>query len=209
MTEVELRLEREEREGIVAVGSYLIDALKRLGFRFEAECDPAADEHFCTVEITHGDERLSPLTRVEKEHFKHFPRLKNERLACQVKIDHAGEVAVMTKEKKEEEAKSEDRGEEYRKKFAELPLEKQIADLVRLEVIALGETFSFIVNSPFKVFEKAMDIMAEFGLKLDDQAKAAKRPEEHAKSGDEASEASSDDKPRTAKRRPKGESAEG
>jgi ferredoxin len=178
MTEVELRLEREDREGIVAVGSYLIDALKRIGFRFEADCDAANDQHFCTVEITHGDERLSPLTRIEKEHFTHFPRLKNERLACQVKLEQPGEVTVMTKEKKEE-PKAEESSNDYRKEFAELPLEKQIADLVRLEAIAFSETISFIVNSPFKVFEKAMDVMAEFGFKLEAEAKAASRPEEH------------------------------
>jgi ferredoxin len=186
--EVELRLEREEREGVVAMGSYLADAMRRIGFRFDDECRPDSDEHFCTVEISHGAERLSDLTKVEREHFKHFPRLKNERLACQVILEQGGEVTVMTKEKKkaEEQAKDADTGEDYRKKFAELPLEKQIADLVRLEVIALGETFSFIVNSPFKIFDKAMDVMAEFGLKLDREAKEKNRPEEHKAPGGES-----------------------
>jgi hypothetical protein len=56
---------------------------------------------------------------------------------------------------------------------------EKIADLVRLEAIALGETFSFILNSPSKIVDKVMDVMAEFGLKLDEEAKNAKTPDEH------------------------------
>jgi len=68
----------------------------------------------------------------------------------------------------------------------QLPLEKKISSLLQLEAIALGETVSFVINSPFKVFEKAMDVMAEFGFKLEKEAKEATRPKEHTKTeGDE------------------------
>ena len=73
----------------------------------------------------------------------------------------------------------EENNEEYRKEFEELPLEKKIASLVELEVIALSETFSFILNSPYEIVGKVMDVMAEFGLKLEDEDKEAKRPKEH------------------------------
>jgi hypothetical protein len=92
----------------------------------------------------------------------------------------------MTKEKVAEEPVGEpaadaDANEQYRKEFAELPLEKQIANLVRLETIALGETVSFIINSPFKIADKFMDVMAEFGLKKEEREKEAARPAEHTK----------------------------
>ena len=89
----------------------------------------------------------------------------------------------MTKEKVKEEApeteSTEDKNEQYRKEFAELPLEKKIANLVQLETIALGETVSFIFNSPFKVADKIMDVMAEFGFKKEEREKNSARPEEH------------------------------
>jgi hypothetical protein len=85
----------------------------------------------------------------------------------------------MTKEKQEEAKPDEDKSENYRKEFAELPLEQKITELLKLEAIALGDTFSFIVNSPYKVFEKIGDVMADFGMKLENKAREARKPEEH------------------------------
>jgi ferredoxin len=168
MGEVEIKFERENLSGVVAVGTYLNDAGKRLGIRFQGECVPQEDIHFCRFVVSEGNELLSELTRLEREHFAGSGRTEGERLACQTKLERAGEIVIMTEEKKTadaEEATADDKSEKYRKEFVGMPLEKKIASLVELEAIALGETFSFIVNSPFKVFDKVMDVMAEFGLK--------------------------------------------
>ena len=88
----------------------------------------------------------------------------------------------MTAEKKTEkatESEVDDKNEKYKKEFADMPLEKKIASLVQLEAIALGETFSFILNSPYMIFDKAMDVMAEFGFRKEENARVPKRPEEH------------------------------
>jgi len=92
----------------------------------------------------------------------------------------------MTKEHVDETKTEEDKGEEYRKHFAELPLEKKIAELMKLEAIALGDTFSFIVNSPYKIFEKIGDVMADVGVKMENKAREAQRPEEHNENGSTA-----------------------
>ena len=182
--EVEVKFERENAEGIVPVGTYLIDAAGRIGIRFDDDCIPPADIHYCAVVVKSGLDIMSGETHVETEHFKKAGRKKNERLACQVKIEKHGEVVIMTEEKKkessEETATTEDMNEQYRKEFAELPLEKKIANLVQLETIAFGDTVSFIVNSPFKIADKLMDVMAEFGFKKEEQQKSAARPAEHA-----------------------------
>jgi len=187
MAEVEIKFERENREGVVAVGTYVIDAAKRFGIHFDEICVQASGEHHCPVVISSGIDLLSPLTETEKEYFEKNGRKTNERLACQAKIDKAGEVVIMTKEKAKdaaEEAKSEtDRSEEYKKEFEEMPLEKKIANLVQLESIALSETVSFIINSPFKVADKVMDVMAEFGFKKEEQEREAARPAEHKTNG--------------------------
>lgn len=212
MKEVEVKFDREDLEGVVPAGTYIIDAAKRFGIFFDEPCDVSADSHFCSVVIKSGIDLLSPDTKAETEHFASRSRRTNERLACQVKIEKPGEVVVMTEEKKEKEKEKEktkqaagsstdaDRDEQYRKDFADMPLEKKIANLVQLESMALGETVSFIINSPFKVADKLMDVMAEFGFKKEEQERAAARPEEHkgktngktkskSKSKDESAEA--------------------
>jgi hypothetical protein len=67
-----------------------------------------------------------------------------------------------------EEEKEAERIRKQRREFEELPLEKKVANLLELEIITLSETFSFVLNSPWKIFGKVMDVMAEFGLKMDD-----------------------------------------
>jgi ferredoxin len=184
--EVEVKFEREGRNGIVATGSYLIDAAGRLGIRFEDACVQAEGIHFCSVTIRGGAENLSPLTQLETEHFSKNGRKNNERLACQAKIEKPGEVFIMTEEKKEETTSSEkEESDQYVKDFTELPLEKKIAKLAKLEAIALGETLSFVINSPFTIGDKVLDIMAEFGFKKEQQAKDASRPAEEAAAGKE------------------------
>jgi len=180
MSEVHLKFEREDREGVVAVGTYLIDAAKRFGIAFDGECVQNEGIHFCSLTVPAGASNLSPLTSVESKHFAAGGRKSNERLACQVKISSPGEVVVMTNEKKDKSTeKVDEQNEQYRKEFKELPLEKKLAALVQLEAIALGETFSFIFNSPYMVFDKVMDVMAEFGLNKEQQNKQSARPKEH------------------------------
>ena len=99
-------------------------------------------------------------------------------MSCQAKIGKVGEIVVVTKKKTEDE-KAKDPDEEYRREFADLPLEKKIANLLQLEMMTLSETLSFILNSPYKIVGKVMDVMAEFGMKVEDETKNATRPDEH------------------------------
>ena len=168
-------------EGIVAVGSYLGDVIRRFGI---ADHDHCTTGHDCIVTIKSGAEFLSAPTAVETEHFSESGRKSGERLACHAKIERPGDIVVMTQEKKKEkeEKTAESTKDQFRKEFTELPLEQKIAELMKLEAIAFGDTVSFIANSPFKVFEKIGDVMADFGMKLEKNAHDAQRPEEHTKS---------------------------
>ena len=184
MADAVVRFEREEAEGLIAVGSYLGDAAKRLGVKFDPECTTAPAEHNCAVEVTEGADLLSEKTTAEKDILKEGSLAGNWRLACHAKIEKAGEVEVMTKKKpKVDEETEKEQAEDYRKRFEELPLEKKMAELVRLEGIALSETLNFVINSPYKVADKVMDFMAEFGFKLEKEKKEAAKPEEHRSNG--------------------------
>src|SRR5215468_12730592 len=121
MTDVEIKFEREGLEGIVPVGTYIGDAMRRFGIRDAEPCDARSSSHECVVEIKRGADLLSPLTALETEHFGMKNGKSGRRLACQAKIERPGEIVVMTKkkekEKKEEPKATETSSDEYRKEF--------------------------------------------------------------------------------------------
>lgn len=202
MNETELKFERENRNGVAVAGSYLIDATRRIGIEVEAECGRLGLCDSCAMTIRQGGDLLSAPTKAEAEQLSDEQRKNGERLSCQAKIEKPGEVVIMTKKKKKEEKPSdEEKTEAFRKEFEELPLEKKIAALMKLEAIALSETFSFILNSPYKIADKVMDVMAEFGLKLDEEAKNAKTPEEHKTKEEPAAEDKADSNGKRATRK--------
>jgi uncharacterized 2Fe-2S/4Fe-4S cluster protein (DUF4445 family) len=178
--EAEIKFEPTGRSGVVPVGTYLFDAAARMGVYLEAQCGRLGKCDSCAVTVTEGRDLLSETTAAEIEQLSQARRGRGERLACCAKIQTEGEILIMVAEKQPtEEEKEAERQKELRKEFEDLPLEKKVARLVELEAITLGETFSFVLNSPFKIFGKLMDVMAEFGLKLDDEAKKQQRPAEH------------------------------
>ena len=178
MSDVYIHFVREDLQGTVAVGSYLSDVLKRFGVSCADVCDRAADTHDCEISISAGEDLLSPLTVAETEHFGESGRRFNRRLACEAKIVKPGEIVIMTDEKPETPKADAPKKDKFQEDFEALPLEKKIASLLRMEVVTLGETVSYVVNSPMKVVEKVGDVIAEFGMKLEREAKKASRPRE-------------------------------
>lgn len=185
MDQVELKIEGTDRYGLIAVDTYLIDALRRLGADIPDECGRRGECDMCAVKVLSGGELLSAPTSAETEQLGEQRLKDGERLSCQAKLEKPGEIIVMITQKNEENKPKteEETADEYRKKFEDLPLEKKVASLLELEAITLGETFSFVLNSPYAIFGKVMDVMAEFGLKLEQRDKEAKRPEEHKENG--------------------------
>jgi ferredoxin len=177
--EAELKFERENREGVAVVGSYLIDAARRLGVEIFDDCGRLGLCDSCAVTVKSGGEFLTELTKAEIEQLSEERRKKGERLSCQAKIAKAGEISIMTHEKKDPRTDEERKHQEFRREFDALPLQGKIAQLVELEAVALQETFSFVLNSPYKIGETVVDLMSQFGLKFDREAKNSKRPVEH------------------------------
>jgi len=123
MADAEIKFEREKLEGVIPVGTYVGDALRRFGVKGFERC---TSEHDCIVTIKQGQELLSEPTSVETEQLSEDARKSGERLACHARIEKAGEIIVMTMERnKEEEKTEEEKGEQYRKEFSELPLEQR------------------------------------------------------------------------------------
>lgn len=177
MSEVTIKFENEGLEGLVAVGTYLGDAMARFGIFPDEPCDHLKKAHHCSVIISAGIDLLSPLTETEEEHFSTDGRKTNERLACEAKIERPGEVVIMTDQTVKDSAKKAAK-ERFEEEFESLPLEKKFAKLFKMEAVVLSETVSYVLDSPYKVFEKIGDVMAGFGRKMEDEAKKAKRPSE-------------------------------
>lgn len=178
MEVTEIKFERENLEGIIPIGTYLADAARRMGIELWQETFGEAE--FSVVKITKGGELLSAPTKTEVEYLSAEKRGAGERLAEQAKIELTGELTIMTTKKPEEvKPDYEAKREEYRKEFEDLPLEKKIASLVELEAIAFSDTISFVINSPYKIVGKFIDVLAQFGFQIEDAAKKQARPAEH------------------------------
>ena len=201
MGEVEIRF-GSGREGIVPTGSYLIDAVRRMGVDTSGDC-MEMDAHDCAFEIEEGIELFSEMSDAEREHLPKGSRKDRTRLACYARIEKPGVIVVMAKEKKE--PKPEDKAanggvDPFVKEFEKLPLEKKIAELMQLEAITLSETFAYVMNGPFKVAEKIGDVMAEFGFQKEADQKERSRPAQAAATGETTSNGPKA-KPKTASKK--------
>jgi ferredoxin len=195
MNEVELKFEPGNLVGVVAVGSYLLAAAKRLGVKIECECS-IGNYDSCACLIKKGGDLLSEPTKLELEHLTELRRKKGERLACQSKLEQQGEIIAMpTAAKKEEPTLT--LFEEFKKEFAKLPLQEKISQIVELESLTLSDSFSAVLNLPYTIGEKVRDLMAEVGMKMEEEAKKAKTPDEHKQPD---AEAKTEEKPKTAKK---------
>lgn len=174
--EADVRFEPSGRHGVVVIGTYLMDAALRFGIRIEDDCGRLGQCDSCAVKITKGAQLLSQPTRSETEHLTPERRKNGERLSCQAKIEKPGEICVMTTEKPKPEATI---FEQYQKEFSKLPLNEKIKNLLDLETETLGETFTYLLNLPYTIGEKVRDGIAEFGFKIEEEEKKAKRPAEH------------------------------
>ena len=160
--------------------------------------------------VTSGAEFLSEPTKAELEQLSEDRRQKGERLSCQAKIASEGEIVIHTHEKKDERPDEEKKHEEYRKEFDALPLEKKISRLMELEAVAFGETLSFILNSPYTIGGKIVDILSGFGFKVEKDAKEARKPEEHRENGAEETpvETAADEAIEAEEKKPEADKAE-
>ena len=57
--------------------------------------------------------------------------------------------------------------------FAAMPLEDKIKNLMKMEVVTLGETFNYVVKSGIEVFEKVGQSIEQFGSKVETEARKA------------------------------------
>ena len=156
---VSITFEPSGINGLVAEGTYLIDAARRMGATLGAGCTAGKGEcPACVVSIKSGANLLSLPSMAEEKQLGLEQLDQALRLACQVKIENHGEVVVMVATAKPKPASAPGATEEeLRKKFGELPLNKKIATLLQFEAITASEAFDTAIEKPLAFGSKTFD----------------------------------------------------
>jgi ferredoxin, 2Fe-2S len=185
---VNIKFEPDGRSGIIAEGTYLWDAAKRLGIYLPAECEGLGTCDTCAVIVKEGATLLSSLTEAEREHLSPERLAAGERLACQTKVEHSGDLVLQPVPVTEREETSEEVLKGFRKEFREMPLNKKLATLVELETVAMMQTLNTVFGLPFTVGEKVLDFMAGKGRAMNRRERQSRRPAEHRPAGEVVNE---------------------
>src|SRR5436190_21356814 len=157
---VSITFEPSGISGLVAEGTYLIDAARRMGASLGAGCTAGKGEcPTCVVSVKAGAELLSTPSVVEEKQLGTEHLEQALRLACQTKIQGQGEVVVMVATRPQPR-KPNDSETEFRTKFSALPLNKKIATLLQLEAITMSEAFDSAIEKPLAFGAKTFDAIA-------------------------------------------------
>jgi ferredoxin len=173
---VNVEIGPDGRQGIVAEGTYLWDAAKRLGVRLPAECEGRGECDTCAVVIREGATLLSALTDAERTRLSPERLAAGERLACQTKIERGGTVSFDPVSVTERAETAEEVKKDLSTDFRDLPLQEKFTTLVELEAIAAVQTFKAIAALPDALVQKGLKVMANYGRAREQRQRAEHRP---------------------------------
>jgi len=155
---VSITFEPSGISGVVAEGTYLIDAARRMGATLGAGCTAGkGDCPACLVSIKSGAALLSMPSAAEERQLGEEQLGYALRLACQVKIENHGDVVVMVATRTQSRPTADDTAADLHKKFGALPLTKKIATLVQFEAITMSEAFDSAIEKPLAFGSKTFD----------------------------------------------------
>jgi len=159
---VSITFEPSGISGLVAEGTYLIDAARRMGAPLGAGCTAGKGEcPACVVSVKTGAELLSSPSVAEEKQLGAEHLDQSYRLACQTKLENHGDVVVMVSSVSRNRTEPVTEEAELRKKFGALPLGKKLATLMQLEAITMSEAFDSAIEKPLAFGSKT------FGAFLD------------------------------------------
>ena len=155
---VSITFEPSGISGLVAQGTYLIDAAHRIGAPLGDGCTAGKGEcPACVISIKSGAELVSPPSAAEEKQLGAEQLDQSLRLACQVKLENQGDVVVMVVPRPQTRPSEFDTEAELRKKFGTLSLGKKIATLVAFEAITASEAFDSAIEKPLALGSKTFD----------------------------------------------------
>jgi len=144
--------------GLVAQGTYLIDAARRMGAPLGSGCTHGKGEcPACVISVKTGADLLSTPTNVEGKYLGAEGLADSLRLACQTKIEGHGDIVLSVATHHHKGGPVVDLPAELEKKFGELSLNQKIAALLKFEAITMSEAFDAAMQKPLSVGTKAFD----------------------------------------------------
>jgi ferredoxin len=157
---VSITFEPSGLSGVVAEGTYLIDAARRMGVSLGMGCTVGKGEcPSCLVAVKSGAGLLSAPSFIELKQLDGEDLAQSHRLACQVKLEFSGDVVVMASARKPGSATPRDTASELKREFGSLPLSQKLATLLQLEAITMSEAFDSAIEKPLAFGAKTMDAL--------------------------------------------------
>jgi ferredoxin len=163
---VEWRADGGGHTGLVAEGTYLLDAAKRMGVPLPADCGGRGECDTCAVVVEEGASLLSEQTEAERTHLGAERLAAGERLACQARAARAGSLALRPVPVAERAETTEETAKDFRQEFKRLPLRKKLATLAGLEAEMAYETLRRAADIPFHLFGMGLDLLGGRGRRL-------------------------------------------
>ena len=145
--------------GLVAQGTYLIDAAKRMGAPLGGGCTAGKGEcPACVISVKSGAQLLSVPTSVESKVLGVEALNESLRLACQAKTEGQGDIVLsVTTHRSKVGAPPVSLPSDLEKKFGELNLNQKIAALLKFEAITMSEAFDAALQKPLALGARAFD----------------------------------------------------
>jgi ferredoxin len=153
---VEIKFEPDGPVGLVAEGTTIADAARRLGFALP-QCDGHGATDACAVKIIEGAALLSDLTDAERAQLSNDRLAGGQRLACQCKAERSGELIIRGVSSSERSRTADEQGRDLRSEFKALPFDRKIATLMQFEGIAMTEAFDNLTDRSMAFGKKLFD----------------------------------------------------
>ena len=160
--------------GLVAQGTYLVDAARRMGAPIGTGCTGAKGEcPSCVISVKSGADQLSSPTNAEAKILGEEGLADSLRLACQAKIEGHGDIVLMAATHRTDTKAPKVDPEEVAKKFSELPLGQKMAALVKFEAMTMSEAWDAALQKPLAMGTRAFDsILSRARAKSEDKSKS-------------------------------------
>jgi len=162
--------------GLIADGTFLLDAARRHGVDLPTECGGRGECDTCAVVVEAGAALLSAPTEAERLRLGAERLAAGERLACQAKAEREGDLSLRPVPQVARAETTEETARDFKEEFKRLPLRKKLATLAGLEAEMAYETLVRAVDLPFEIMGKGLDLLAGRGRRLSESDRARRKP---------------------------------
>jgi 2Fe-2S ferredoxin len=162
--------------GLVAEGTYLLDAARRHGIQLPTECGGRGECDTCAVVVESGADLLSAPSDAERTRLGGERLMACERLACQAKAERGGDLVLRPVPQAARAETTEETARDFKEEFKRLSLRKKLATLAGLEAEVAYETLVRAVDLPFEIMGKGLDLLAGRGRRLSQADRARQKP---------------------------------